>query len=59
VVFGWSAGWNLLYTPTTDDEIKQFGENPKYKKTWELIHQMLQVSFWKFIYFGFNVFILG
>ena len=43
-VFGWSAGWNLLYNPATEAKIKIFKENPQYKKTWELIHGMLQVS---------------
>jgi len=45
VVFGWSAGWNLLYRPTSNDEIQEFRNNPKYEKTWKLIHRMLQVSF--------------
>ena len=58
VAFGWLAGWNLIYKPATDKEIKQFRENPKYKKTWELIHHMLQVSFRNLVFFRFNVLIL-
>ena len=45
VVFGWPAGWNLLYQPKSENEIEKFRKNPKYEKTWELIHKMLHVSF--------------